>query len=627
MIDSAATIPRSIAGSGSKYWKVQDIILGRTPLERELCFRCEGSDTYTSLVTADGDSISSFRPATIFFDLLLNTFFENYWKSLTSFETVQLTVRYQGSPVLSVWREVRDDHGRPVRSLLLSERLPAERESASVQIESGNQALKGRPGLISFSLEDDEPFAFMGGAWAIEAPAPRRVGLSIITCTLDYGKMMPGFFEGLEGNFSDSDLHASVSSIIVVNNGPKTYDADLAARFPKVAEKLLVIHQKNLGASGGFTRGIMAAEEEGGTTHIALLDDDAILASGALPKAAALLARSSSKTIIGGQMLDLSQPNMLLASGQFFDSDTTELANPVLNIDLRNGDWKRPFLDKHMGQWNGWWLTILPREIFQEIGYPLPLFVKWDDVEYGVRASQHGYQTVTFPGVAIWHEAPDMKPITWQMYFNVRNGLIIKSMRADSSSPSWNSLRLLLAEFLSSLLTYRYYQARLVIEAMRDYLQGPEVLRRDVREHFTYLRNLTREAPSFTTEAPSQRPRWSRFAELKPSKLSLLRSLLWNCWVPVSERPAKRSIGSRFARWNAFFRADIVYIDDPSLDTVLVHRRDMRLARKLLLAFLREWWAMAWNGKRLGTRWKEAEARLTTRKSWHDVLAESEQAP
>ena len=37
--------------------------------------------------------------------------------------------------------------------------------------------------------------------------------------------------------------------------------------------------------------------------------------------------------------------------------------------------------------YNGWWMCLIPTSILiREIGLALPVFIKWDDVEYGIRA-------------------------------------------------------------------------------------------------------------------------------------------------------------------------------------------------------------------------------------------------
>ena len=64
--------------------------------------------------------------------------------------------------------------------------------------------------------------------------------------------------------------------------------------------------------------------------------------------------------------------------------------------------------------------------MLDEIGLSLPLFIKWDDSEYGLRAKAAGYPTVTFPGAAVWHVPWTDKndALDWQAYFHQRNRFI-----------------------------------------------------------------------------------------------------------------------------------------------------------------------------------------------------------
>jgi galactofuranosylgalactofuranosylrhamnosyl-N-acetylglucosaminyl-diphospho-decaprenol beta-1,5/1,6-galactofuranosyltransferase len=619
----ASTLRQKEAGI-LRYRKVQEIVLGNSPAERELCFKGFTPDNDEQGVTVSDGRLRNQRPGKVSFDSLLNIFFENYWKSQVSYRALRLSLNYAGTPVLSVWRETHDGLGSSHKTLIFSTKLPEQSDDFRVEISTEDDLKISRPGLISFSLEDDRPFELVHGAWEIECAEPRKIGLAITTCTLDYGKMMPSFFAGLEANLADPAVRSNISSVIIVNNGPDTFDAKLQEKFPHVSEKLKVVQIKNVGASGGFTRAVFAAEEDPAITHIAFQDDDAILATGSLAKACALLELSGPRTVIGGQMLDLSRPHILLASGQFFDSSTNELANPVLNYDLLNPAWKQPFLEGHVGQWNGWWLTIFPKDIFRDIGYPVPLFVKWDDVEYGVRASHHNYQTTTFPGVSVWHEAPDMKPITWQIYFNVRNGLIIKTLRSDPYAPNSLNAKQLITEFLENLLTYRYFQARLIIKAMKDYSDGPEVLRKPIRESFATVRNLTKEAPSFSLEKKGQKSRWSKFITLKPSRKSAIHALAWNLWTSVPKHPAERLMGSRFIQWTSFYKADVVYVDDPTMDSAMVYTRDPEMARALTMQFIKQLWTSMRNRNSIRSKWKAMDDSLTSRQSWIDIFSFNE---
>ena len=64
--------------------------------------------------------------------------------------------------------------------------------------------------------------------------------------------------------------------------------------------------------------------------------------------------------------------------------------------------------------------------IVREIGLAIPVFIKWDDAEYALRARAAGYPTVSMPGVAAWHvpwldknDAQD-----WQAYYHLRNRVV-----------------------------------------------------------------------------------------------------------------------------------------------------------------------------------------------------------
>src|SRR5262249_59179987 len=52
--------------------------------------------------------------------------------------------------------------------------------------------------------------------------------------------------------------------------------------------------------------------------------------------------------------------------------------------------------------YNAWWMCLIPRVVAEQVGLPMPLFIKWDDAENGLRAATAGYPTAPVPGVARW---------------------------------------------------------------------------------------------------------------------------------------------------------------------------------------------------------------------------------
>src|SRR5699024_799008 len=53
--------------------------------------------------------------------------------------------------------------------------------------------------------------------------------------------------------------------------------------------------------------------------------------------------------------------------------------------------------------YTGWWGTLFPPGTAQRLGLPAPLFLKWDDAEYGLRATQHGFDHAVLPGTSVHH--------------------------------------------------------------------------------------------------------------------------------------------------------------------------------------------------------------------------------
>ena len=106
------------------------------------------------------------------------------------------------------------------------------------------------------------------------------------------------------------------------------------------------------------------------------------------------------------------------------------------------------------------------------IGYPLPLFFQWDDIEYGYRARAHGFPTVALPGAGVWHADFGWKDWDeWHRYFNMRNGLITAALHTPFSVRRiGRRLGTLLGQYLVAM---QYGLAATLIQAVDDFLDGP----------------------------------------------------------------------------------------------------------------------------------------------------------
>src|SRR5690606_16303292 len=143
---------------------------------------------------------------------------------------------------------------------------------------------------------------------------------------------------------------------------------------------------------------------------------------------------------------------------------------------LRDRDTSKLLHRRIDGDFNGWWTCVIPRQVAEQLGQPLPLFLKWDDVEYGLRAREAGYPTVTLPGAAVWHMAWSDKDdaIDWQAYFHLRNRLVVASLYQPGNG------RAMIAHTVKAtvkhLLCLEYSTVAVQNLAIRDFLAGPQRL-------------------------------------------------------------------------------------------------------------------------------------------------------
>ena len=97
-------------------------------------------------------------------------------------------------------------------------------------------------------------------------------------------------------------------------------------------------------------------------------------------------------------MLNLQEPSHLHVMGEMVDQENFMWTNAV-NTEYDHNFAKYPLNDEEEPRskllhrridvdYNGWWMCMIPRQVAEELGQPLPLFIKWDDADYGLRAGR-----------------------------------------------------------------------------------------------------------------------------------------------------------------------------------------------------------------------------------------------
>lgn len=421
----------------------------------------------------------------ISFATYFNAFPASYWRRWTSVEKVTLRVGIKGSADVIVYRSsARGDQHR----------IGKESVSDSVAEFELSLANFGDGGWYWFDVVAGHEDALVDKAeWstAQEIVDPSRISVGITTFNRPADCVLL-----LNSLASDPDVLDIIDKVFVVDQGTENVEDDpgFAAASTALGSKLEVIRQPNLGGSGGFSRAMYETAYEVGSKYVLLLDDDALVEPEGILRAVAFGDLARTPTIVGGHMLNMHMKATLHAFGErvnkyrfWWSADPHTLnSHNFAEYPLRSTRWlhRRSDVD-----YNGWWMCLIPTSIVREIGLSLPIFIKWDDAEYALRARESGYPTVSLPGAAVWHVnwADKDDAIDWQAYHHARNRLLAALLHSPyprGGKVIWESLQ----TQLKHSLAMQYSTAELRLWALQDILEGPDHLHRTIKTKLPEIR-------------------------------------------------------------------------------------------------------------------------------------------
>lgn len=235
--------------------------------------------------------------------------------------------------------------------------------------------------------------------------------MNIIAVVVTYNRR-----ELLKRNIACLRLNTPVSSIVVVNNG----STDGTGAWLDEQEDLTVIHQENVGGSGGFYRGIQYAYQAG-ADWVWCMDDDVF----PRPDCMEYLLPYTHEPGVG-----ILAPRRLM-EGQIFTNDfqKVNLSNPFASMyqqKLKKQVVNGP-VDICGTAFEG---LCISRKAVAEIGLPnKELFIFCDDTDYCLRAVLAGFRILYIPSALMdkekffsndnWEERSRKKK--WKRFYQVRN--------------------------------------------------------------------------------------------------------------------------------------------------------------------------------------------------------------
>ena len=568
------------------------------------------------------------------FSTYFNAFPASYWRRWTPLREVRLRVLTEGPGTVSVYKS----NARGSLQHVETARVDGTTESTF----DLSLAPFGDGGWYWFDVTAGaESVAVRSAQWLTDA-APRTNGtITVEITTLNKTDFCINNLRILGAHPEALD---AVKEVLVVDQG--TQKVSEAEGFDEVAKalngKLRIINQDNLGGSGGFARGMYEAVKND-SDYVLLLDDDVVVEPESLTRLQVFADYCKKPTLVGGHMFDLHDRNVLHTFGEVVNpyiigpdepNPDQEMRHNFSQSTLRETAWMHRRVDV---DYNGWWMCLIPTQVIREIGLSLPVFIKWDDAEYGVRAKAAGYPTVTLPGAAVWHvswmDKDDM--VGWQSYFHTRNRFIYALLHSPYEYGGGlveNSLKLDLKHNISM----QYYTVQGRIDALRDLLQGPAALHSMLPTRLPEIRAMAQgytetqfkaDLDEFPSVAVAKLPRRGKgFTVPSLVKLApwLAKNVVRQVATPVTEQRQQHPeavVAHQDNKWWRMSQFDSAIVSNAEGSAASWYKRDPKLVRKLLVDSVKVHGEVLKEWPRLKREYRDALAGITSVEAWEKTFA------
>lgn len=578
--------------------------------ERDLYVRLSGPAS----LSMGEQSLTFAADGAAAFDTSANMFNLGKWRRHCGLTDLHLRLEGTGTFGLEVFQ------APPERSW---ERLFTETitltDAAPLDLDLSPRMLPELQGSVIFFLRALDMGKLTNAIW-MTADAPRRLpDLALSITTFKREEAVRASVARFE-RFMQTTPLAKHLHLIVVDNGKS---AQITS-----TDHVTAIENENLGGSGGFSRGLLAAEERG-ASHCLFMDDDASIQMGAIERTWAFLAYAKDpKTAIAGGMTMANHRWAMWESGATFHRHCrpqwlgTDLRDLGQSLAMEHGSTGT----KPHNFYGGWWYFAFP---IAEVTYrPFPFFVRGDDVSFSIA---NRFNIVTLPGVVCFQDADFSDKETLQtIYLDLRSHLAHHLALPSMEIGRRGVIRLIAQFFARSMMQCHYETLQALHLAVRDVLEGPAFFARNAdmaerRARIAKMRKAEAWAPLQGDPAASRRrfdPRKNRFARAV-MKYSLNGHLLpfFGYWGNrVTLKSGQR--GQLNEVWGA---ARITYLNAEGTQTFTV--------RHSKLAALKEGVAMTMTLARVALRygalrddWRRGYAELASDGFWRQKLGLEAQA-
>lgn len=421
--------------------------------------------------------------AYIEFNTYFNGFSNEKWKTYTDLSEVTLSLKIRGDFNLKILGVSLVNNCPQVTVFSVQKYHCPVCEEITVKFPVSEDR------MLAFAIETLSECVLYGGCYSGTFLSDNQTNLALSSTTCFKEKYITRNVKILYDELLRSDDEIAKHLFIhVVDNGRSLSAKD----FPE-DERIFFHLNKNTGGAGGFARGMIECMHQAeNITNVLLMDDDVNVQPESIRKTYYLLKHLKKEyqgCFISGAMLYMENVQMqkedvgtVSKEGYFVPLKGREFNQEFLWDNLYNENY---FPVKDACTFAAWWYCCIPMKTIRDKGLPVPIFVRGDDVEYGLRCKP-GF--ITMNGICVWHMGFAGKFNVAMDFYQVNRDLLID----HAISGVMEEVQIIdkaKRDFRDALTRLDYDSAELCLRAIEDYLKGPDFIMQDRGEEILKSNN------------------------------------------------------------------------------------------------------------------------------------------
>ena len=348
---------------------------------------------------------------------LRNSFFVEPVRQLTEVKTLQLFIDFSGALELSLYSSSSNGSTKRLSKVVFSSASYSTRLVAIGEVE--DLPKYSRLFVSIRSLQDKSKLYDL----SFTTTSPPKTTCCLAVCVRTYSRVER--VKAMLRRFADAEVMQAFYRCVFDNLDfwvldTSDQDCDDVFHSWPCDLNLTVIKSVNLGGGGNASHLLKLCEksyDESGRypTELLICDDDLTISAETVARYYTFCCYRSREVICSLPILMRSRPDIIWEDGAFWGREAGEIESfhgvrgffPTLlrhGKRIEGGDTLDELSNLSWCEYSTFIFLGMSFAAFQQLGYPAPLFLRGDDVEYCLRASDHGIPIFTNPNLAAWHE-------------------------------------------------------------------------------------------------------------------------------------------------------------------------------------------------------------------------------